>query len=68
MFIKGNLDAVNVIMSGTPEKIVSEARHCIEAAGSGGGYILSSACSIPPHTPTANISLLTEAADRYGVF
>lgn len=66
MFIKGNIDGVNVILNGTPGRVSAEAKRCIEAAAPGGGYILSSACSIPPHAPAANISQLVEAAERFG--
>jgi uroporphyrinogen decarboxylase len=66
LFIKGNLDPVNVMLQGTPDQVFDEARRCIEAAASGGGYILSSACSIPPHAPPANILKLHEALEMYG--
>jgi uroporphyrinogen-III decarboxylase len=66
LFIKGNLDPVNVILNGTPEKVLAEARHCIEVAAPGGGYILSSACSIAPHAPPDNILKLHEAAEQFG--
>jgi MtaA/CmuA family methyltransferase len=68
MFIKGNIDAVNVISNGTPEQVLNEAKRCIEVASPGGGYILSSACSIPPVTPAPNISKLVEAAERFGYY
>jgi Uroporphyrinogen decarboxylase (URO-D) len=66
LFIKGNLDPVSVILNGTPETVLNEARHCIEVAAPGGGYILSSACSIAPHAPPGNILKLHEAAEQFG--
>jgi uroporphyrinogen decarboxylase len=68
LFIKGNLDAVNVILNGTPESVLEEAKRCIMAAAAGGGYILSSACSIPPHTPPRNIEMLYEAVEQFGQY
>ncbi|MBZ5554347.1 MAG: uroporphyrinogen decarboxylase family protein [Acidobacteriia bacterium] len=66
LFIKGNLDPVNVVLNGTPETVLDEAKHCLEVAASGGGYILSSACSIAPHSPPDNILKLHEAVERFG--
>lgn len=64
LFLKGNIDPVNVILLGTPERVYDEARRCINVASPGGGYILSSACSIPPHAPAANIVQLIQAAEQ----
>ncbi len=66
LFLKGNLDPVNVILLGNPEQVSAEAKRCLEAASAGGGYILSSACSIPPHASPANIEKIGEAAGRFG--
>jgi uroporphyrinogen decarboxylase len=68
LFIKGNLDAVNVILNGSPENVSEEARRCITAAAAGGGYILSSACSIPPHTRPRNIEILYDAVEQFGQY
>ena len=62
LFIKGNLDAVNVISAGTPEQVRESALRCIAAGAPGGGYILSSACSVPPHAPPENIAMLAVAS------
>lgn len=66
LFIKGNLDPVNVILNGSPGDVWREAKRCIEVAARGGGYILSSACSIAPRTPADNILKLYEAAEQFG--
>lgn len=66
LFLKGNLDPVNVILLGTPEQVSVEAKRCLEAASAGGGYILSSACSIPPHASPDNIEKIGEATRRFG--
>jgi hypothetical protein len=66
MFIKGNLDAVNTLLLGTPEESLLAARQRIDTAGPGGGYILSTACSIAPATPPENILQLREAVEHYG--
>ncbi len=65
-FIKGNLDPVNTLLLGTPEQTYEAARERILTAGPGGGYILSTACSVSPAAPPANIHKLREAVERFG--
>ncbi len=67
-FIKGNMDPVNTLLRGTKEQVAADARARIRTAGPGGGYILSSACSVPPHTPPENIACLRQVADRFGQY
>lgn len=62
MFIKGNIDPVNTIWRGSPEACYQDARARIAIASPGGGYILSTACSVPPHAPAENILQLARAA------
>lgn len=62
LFIKGNVDPVNTVLRGTPEACYLDARRRIDIAGPGGGYILSTACSVPPHAPPENIVQLARAA------
>ena len=66
LFLKGNIDPVNVILNGTPDKVRDAARRCLEAAMAGGGYILSTACSVPPYAPPENIVVLRETAEAFG--
>lgn len=68
LFLKGNLDPVNVVLMGTPETTFAAARQCIETAGPGGGYILSTACSVAPAAPPANILKLREAIEKFGSY
>ena len=63
LFIKGNLDPVHVLLEGNPDEVRAAARSCIEAAAAGGGYILSSACSVPPHAPPENLEILAGVAE-----
>jgi hypothetical protein len=66
LFIKGNIDPVNTVLSATPAQVLDAARERLATAGPGGGYILSTACSIPPAAPPENVEVLAEAAERYG--
>ncbi len=67
-FIKGNLDPVNTILMGTPEQVTQAARERIETAAPGGGYILSTACSVAPAAPPENICRLREAVEQFGKY
>jgi hypothetical protein len=68
LFIKGNIDPVNTMLMGTPDDVLAAARERIETAGPGGGYILSTACSVAPAAPPENIMKLREAVERWGVY
>ncbi len=63
LFIKGNMDPVNTVLKGTPESVQRDAAERIRIAGPGGGYILSTACSVPPAAPPENILAVRAAAD-----
>lgn len=67
-FIKGNIDPVNTLLYGNAEQIEKDVINRIEIGKEGGGYILSSACSVAPHTPPQNIFLLKELVERYGCY
>jgi hypothetical protein len=62
LFIKGNVDPVNTIWRATPAACYRDALERIAIAAPGGGYILSTACSVPPHAPPENILQLARAA------
>jgi hypothetical protein len=67
-FIKGNIDPVHVLLEGSEETVKNDALSRLAIGKPGGGYILSSACSVAPRTPPENIRLLSEvvvAAGRY---
>jgi len=66
IFLKGNVDPVHVLLRGDREAVAADARRRIEAGRPGGRYILSTACSIAPATPRANVLALAEAADEHG--
>jgi uroporphyrinogen-III decarboxylase len=65
LFLKGNLDPVNILLKGEAEAIRSKAAELIASAGGDGGYILSTACSVSPGTDPANIALLAEASKHH---
>jgi MtaA/CmuA family methyltransferase len=68
IFLKGNIDSVNVLLRGTVEQCRESAREKLQAAMGGGGYILSSACSVAPRVSPENIRVLVEVAEAEGVY
>jgi len=66
LFLKGNIDPVNTMLLGTPGNVLAAARDRIETAGPGGGYILSTACAVPPAAPPENVMKLVAAAEAFG--
>ena len=63
-FIKGNIDPVTTMLNGGLEDVRRDARRRIEIGSPGGGYILSTACSVAPATPPQNLEALVEVAEE----
>jgi uroporphyrinogen-III decarboxylase len=57
---------VNVLLSGTVETVRKDAEYRIEVGKPGGGFILSTACSIAPHTKRENVQVLSSVASEKG--
>lgn len=55
MALMGNIDPVSMIMSGTPDDIMTECRRLIDIAGRDGGYILAPGCETPQSSPDENV-------------
>jgi uroporphyrinogen-III decarboxylase len=66
LFIKGNLDPVGTLLNGGADACFAAALDRLAAAKAGGGYILSSACSVAPHTPPESILQLRRAVEAEG--
>lgn len=62
LFIKGNLDSVNTLLPGDPDRIRSAVRSCLRDGAPGGGYVLSTACSVSPRVRPEALVLVTETA------
>ncbi|MBM4168145.1 MAG: hypothetical protein FJ215_03175 [Ignavibacteria bacterium] len=67
-FIKGNIDPVNTLLLGNSETVRNDVKRRLGIGMPGGGYILSSACSVSPHTPRENIETLALVAEEAGVY
>src|SRR5262249_48392649 len=68
VFLKGNMNSVELLLARTEQQVVTEATRCLEAAREGGGYILSTACSVAPRVEPWKLEMivpLTEQIGRY---
>jgi len=63
LFLKGNVDPVGTVLLGTKDAVRADAARRISVGAPGGGYILSTACSVPPGAPPENVMQLRVAAD-----
>ncbi|MHB8951723.1 MAG: uroporphyrinogen decarboxylase family protein [Pirellulaceae bacterium] len=67
IFFKGNIDPVHTLLSKTREEVRQDALWRLRAGSPGGGYILSSACSVSPRVPPENLTVLVESSEEFGV-
>jgi uroporphyrinogen-III decarboxylase len=66
LFLKGNIDSVNVLLHGDDETVDRTAAAAIRAGMPGGGYILSTACSVAPQVPPERVGRLWQLAEQLG--
>jgi hypothetical protein len=66
LFFKGNIDPVNTLLKKSPDKVRTDALWRLRVGSPGSGYILSSACSVSPRVPPANLTVLVAAAEEFG--
>ena len=66
--IKGNLNTTEFMLRATPEQVEEKCKRAIEAAGDGGGFILSTGDQCGRDTPDANLFKMVEVAKTYGKY
>ncbi|CAG0944135.1 uroporphyrinogen decarboxylase [Anaerolineae bacterium] len=66
LFIKGNLNSVALLAYETHAQVIAEATERIRIGKIGGGYILSTACSVAPHVEPWKLVLLAPLAEEIG--
>jgi uroporphyrinogen decarboxylase len=66
VFFKGNIDPVNTLWKRSPAEVRADALARLRVGSPGGGYILSSACSVSPRVPPQNLAVLAEASKEFG--
>lgn len=68
VFLKGNIDSVNVLLRGSDEEVDKAILKCLKDGMPGGGYILSTACSVAPLVPPERVKRLSELAEKCGKY
>ncbi len=66
MFIKGNMNSVALLEDTEESQVVERARSALAAGMPGGGYILSTACSVAPHVAPWKLEMLVDVANEFG--
>lgn len=66
VFIKGNMNAVELLQATTAGQVIAQATDRIRTGMPGGGYILSTACSVAPRVEPWKLELLTPLAEQIG--
>lgn len=63
VFLKGNMNSVEILLAKSEEGVIAEASRCLNAAREGGGYILSTACSVAPRVEPWKLEMLVPLAE-----
>lgn len=63
----GNV-SVDRLSRGTPEEIDEIVKKCIQIAGPGGGYMVSSSNSVPRYALSENARAMADAVQKYGSY
>lgn len=66
LFIKGNMNPAVLLAYKTKEEVIAEASERIKIGMPGGGYILSTACSVAPRMEPWKLELLVPLAEEIG--
>jgi len=66
MYLWGNIDPM-LILNGPKEKIREATLDCLRNLGPYGGFVLTDGANICPGTSLENMTVLREAAEKYGL-
>ena len=66
VFLKGNMNGVEILAFEAEDDVVQHATERIQVGKPGGGYILSTACSVPPKVDPWKLELLVPLAEDIG--
>ncbi len=66
--LMGNLDPINILQNGTPEKVKEEIIRIIESTKKEGGYLFNTGECLPRETPEENIRAMVEGVREYGKY
>ena len=67
MAIKGGVP-IKVLINGSIEDVTGAVRSCLQVAGPGGGYLLSSCSDITADVPPLNFKTMLDTNRRWGVY
>ena len=65
LFLKGNMNPVKLLSATSESEVAGEASRCLTAGASGGGYILSTACSVAPRVEPWKLELLVPLSEAF---
>jgi uroporphyrinogen-III decarboxylase len=68
VFIKGNMNSVELLLAQDAQAVIDHASNRVQLGKPGGGYILSTACSVSPRVEPWKLELLTPLAEELGVY
>jgi uroporphyrinogen decarboxylase len=68
MSLMGNLQTTTVMLKGSPADVENAAKKAIDAAGTDGGFLLSTGDQCGRDTPQENLFKLVETAKTYGKY
>ncbi len=66
--IMGNVHPIQVMWQGSVADVEKASKECIDKAGKGGRYILSTGCEVPRDAPAENVAAMYKVASTYGVY
>lgn len=68
VFLKGNMNSVELLHMKTADEVTAHATDRIVNGSPGGGYILSTACSVAPGVEPWKLELLVPLAEEIGAY
>ena len=68
VFIKGNMNSVELLSCSSEQFVIDHATDRLRTGMPGGGYILSTACSVAPKVAPWKLEMLTPLAEEFGKY